>query len=464
MSQFYSSFVNVIDTLSDIAWSPVTLIFFMGTGLFLTIYLKFIQVRYFKESIKVLTTKPFDEDKTTDQISGFRALATVLSGTIGTGNIAGVATAIAIGGPGAIFWMWVTAFLGMAIKFSSCTLAHKYRIIEKSGDILGGPMVTIQNALKQNIWTKILGVMFASFIMIASLTTGNMVQANSIVDGLGYIFPDLNGYRIYIGIFLAFTIGTVILGGVKRISYIAGIVIPFIAIAYVLCALFILGLNYKAVPHSFYLIITDAFSVNATFGASLWVIIRSGISRGIFSSESGLGSSPIVIATLKTDKSINAGFLDMIGPLFDTLLICTMTALVIISTGHYGNNIPDNLIGTPLSQHAFATGLSGAFGKQGEILGGTIVGIGLFLFAYTTTITWCYYGDRGSYFLFGPKAVTPFRIIFLICFVIGSIIPLKLVWEMADIANMGIALPNLISILILSKTLKKMVYNKKEVN
>ena len=230
MSQFYSSFVNVIDTLSDIAWSPVTLIFFMGTGLFLTIYLKFIQVRYFKESIKVLTTKPFDEDKTTDQISGFRALATVLSGTIGTGNIAGVATAIAIGGPGAIFWMWVTAFLGMAIKFSSCTLAHKYRIIEKSGDILGGPMVTIQNALKQNIWTKILGVMFASFIMIASLTTGNMVQANSIVDGLGYIFPDLNGYRIYIGIFLAFTIGTVILGGVKRISYIAGIVIPFIAI------------------------------------------------------------------------------------------------------------------------------------------------------------------------------------------------------------------------------------------
>jgi len=460
MYQIYDYFVSIIEKISDIAWSPATLIFFMGTGLFLTIYLKFIQIRYLKKSFKVLTTKPFDEDEKTEQISGFRALATVLSGTIGTGNIAGVATAIAIGGPGAIFWMWITAFLGMAIKFSSCTLAHKFRIIEENGDILGGPMVTIKNALSNKLLAKILSVMFAFFIMVASLTTGNMVQANSIVDGLGYIFPDLNGYRIYIGIILAFTIGTVILGGVKRISYIAGLVIPFIALAYVLCALVILGANYNAIPNSIYLIITDAFSTNAAFGASLWVIIRSGISRGIFSSESGLGSSPIVIANLKTNNSIHAGYLDMIGPLFDTILICTMTALVIISSGYYGSNIPEGMIGTPLSQHAFAKGLSVIFGKHGESLGGILVGIGLFLFAYTTTITWSYYGDRGSYFLFGPKAVTPFRILFLVCFVLGSIIPLKLVWELADIANMGIALPNLISILILSGTLKKMVYNK----
>ncbi|MBP9722701.1 MAG: amino acid carrier protein, partial [Gammaproteobacteria bacterium] len=260
----------------------------VGTGLLLSVQFRFIQVRYFKQAMLVLFSNRCKKSSS-DKLSGFQALSTVLSGTIGTGNIAGVATAIVVGGPGALFWMWVTGFLGMATKFTSCTLGHYYRKKDSQNKIIGGPMITLMHGLKYNNLAKI----FAFFMILGTLSTGSMVQANSITEGISYIIPSISNYRLLMGVIISILAGIVIIGGVKRIAHVAEVIVPFMALAYVCTAFFILCAHYDQVPGTFRMIFSHAFSIEAIAGTSIWLVIRSGVARGLFASEAGLGTAPI---------------------------------------------------------------------------------------------------------------------------------------------------------------------------
>lgn len=485
IDDFDNSINILINIIADLVWSPLSILLLIGTGLYLSFKFKFIQIKYLKTAFYLLiyghddkkddqkqiknkhslkeTIKTIEHDledvlhkednNTTQKLSGFQALSTVLSGTIGTGNIAGVATAVVMGGPGALFWMWVTAFFGMATKFCSCTLAHYYRQKDSDNNIIGGPMITLLYGLNYHKLSKL----FAAFMILGCLSTGSMVQANSIVDGVTYLIPALNQEKLLIGVIISITCGIVILGGVKRIANVASIIVPFMAIAYVSIAIFILALHYYDITKTFSLIFNNAFTPNAITGASLWLIIRSGVSRGLLASEAGLGTAPIALATMDTKNSIEAGFIGMIGPLFDTLIICTMTGLIIIASGAYELNNTDQVYtGAQLSQHAFAIGLS-CIGEKSSIIAAWIVGLGLVLFAFTTILTWSYYGDRCVSFLFGDKYINLYRVLFLAILVMGSILKLDVVWKLADIANIGMAIPNLIAVILLRKTILNIV-------
>lgn len=459
---------ETLDYLAYYSWSPLSILLVVGTGLFLTFKLKFIQLRKLRvatrlliygstESKDTLTHAVVEDVKDvvkpkSNKLSGFQALATVLSGTIGTGNIAGVATAIVMGGPGALFWMWVTAFLGMATKFASCTLAHYYRKKDDANNILGGPMITLSNALEYNK----LANTFAIFMILGCLSTGSMVQANSITDSATYLLPYFSDKRLLVGLIISIASGIVIIGGVKRIANVATIIVPFMAIAYVTTALTILIIHYDDVPKTFALIFQYALSLKAISGASFWLVIRSGVARGLFASEAGLGTAPIAIANLDTKNSVEAGFIGMISPMIDTLLICTMTGLIIIASGAYDPNTVSTLSGAPLSQKAFAIGFN-CIGEYSSMLAAWIVGIGLTLFAFTTILTWSYYGDRCVNYLFGSKFILPYRILLLLVLLLGSILKLEVVWDLADIANIGMAVPNLIAVIALRKKLFTLV-------
>ncbi len=452
-----NTFTYLIDLIAYYSWSPLSILLLVGTGLLLTLQFHFIQLRYFTKAFKVLISGKKSKRKSTkgdDKLSGFQALSTVLSGTIGTGNIAGVATAIVVGGPGTIFWMWVTGFLGMATKFTSCTLGHYYRRVDANNKILGGPMITLMYGLKYHKLAK----MFAFFMILGTLSTGSMVQANSITEGISYLIPSLENYRLILGLIISLLAGIVIIGGVKRIAHVAEVIVPFMASAYVLTALFILCLNYKAVPSTFMLIFEHAFSIQSIAGTSIWLVVRSGVSRGLFASEAGLGTAPIAIATLDTDKSVEAGFIGMIGPVFDTLILCTMTGFIILATGAYHTDTPSLLNGAQLSQKAFELGL-GEFGQNSAVIATWVVGLSLVLFAYTTILTWSYYGDRCVSFLFGEKYIFTYRVLLLLILTIGSVLNLRVVWDIADIANIGIAIPNLISLLLLRKKVAELLKN-----
>jgi AGCS family alanine or glycine:cation symporter len=465
ITQLISPLYFLIDILAYYAWSPLSILLLVGTGLFLSIRFNLIQVNYLKFAFNLLifgkqdpkksTTKAATETQAitpTNKLSGFQVLATVLSGTIGTGNIAGVATAIVLGGPGALFWMWVTGFFGMATKFTSCTLAHHFRQIDQHGNILGGPMITIKHGLGYNKLAKT----FAIFMLLGTLSTGSMVQSNSIVDSAVYLLPNLVDQRLLLGIIISICTGIVILGGVSRIANVATIIVPFMAITYVSTALIILGLHYDEIPNTFKMIFEYAFSIKAVAGASFWLVIRSGVARGLFASEAGLGTAPIALATLDTKHSVEAGFIGMLSPIIDTLIICTMTGLIIISSGVYDPNTVATISGAALSQKAFETGLS-CIGANSSVLAAWIVGISLTLFAYTTILTWSYYGDRCVSFLFGDKYILAYRILFSLILIIGAILKLEVVWNIADIANLGMAVPNIISVLLLHKIVIKLM-------
>lgn len=486
MQFLYNHLQDIFEYIAYLAWSPISILLLVGTGLWLTIQFKCVQLRYFKYAFKILiyghpsehqkdisvdlakstditgseSIEPIDKSRSfskavsedisevvkpkSQKLSGFQVLSTVLSGTIGTGNIAGVATAIVMGGPGALFWMWITAFLGMATKFTSCSLAHYYRQKDSSNNILGGPMITLSQGLGYNKLAK----MFAVFMILGTLSTGSMVQANSIVDGTAYLLPDLADHRLLLGVVIALLAGIVIIGGVKRIANVATIIVPFMAGIYVLTAVVILILHYSEVPKTFKMIFEYAFSLKAISGASFWLVIRSGVARGLFASEAGLGTAPIALATLNTKSSLEAGFIGMLSPMIDTLLICTMTGLIIIASGAYDPTSVSNLSGAPLSQQAFATGFN-CISSNSSVLAAWMVGIGLTLFAFTTILTWSYYGDRCVSFLLGEKFVLPYRILFILILILGSILKLEIVWNLADIANAGMAIPNLIAVFLL---------------
>ena len=430
--QAISSFLN---TISGVIWGPVMLVLLLGTGVFLTIGLKAMPWRQLTTSFQLLWRGRSSTEK--GDITPFQALMTALAATIGTGNIAGVATAIFLGGPGAIFWMWITALLGMATKYSEALLAVKYREVDERGRYVGGPMYYIKNGLGDS-W-KWLGIAFALFGMIAAFGIGNMVQANSVADAMSSAFdiPDwVTG-----GVMVILT-AVVILGGIKRIGVVAAKLVPFMALAYIAGALWIILAHITDVPAALSTIVSNAFTGTAATGgfagAAVWAAIRFGVARGIFSNEAGLGSAPIAHAAARTNDPVQQGMIGMLGTFIDTIIVCTMTALVIILTGAWSSG--EN--GASLSMLAFNTGLPG--------IGGMVVTFGLAIFAFTTVLGWSYYGERCAEFLFGIRVILPYRLLWLVAIIIGALGKLEIIWLLADVLNGLMAIPNLIALVALS--------------
>ncbi|MFC1668776.1 alanine/glycine:cation symporter family protein [Spirochaetota bacterium] len=431
-----------IQAISNFMWGLPLIIPLLGTGVFLTLRSRGIQFRGFAHGWGLITGK-YDQPGEKGETTHFQSLSTALSATIGTGNIAGVATAIAAGGPGAVFWMWVTALLGMSIKYHSCLLAQKFRKINDEGVVSGGPAYYLALGLKK----KWLGVLFAIFTVIASFGIGNLAQANSMANPLHDVFS-IN--KLGTGIFVALLVGLVIIGGIRRIANVTSRLVPLMAILYVIAALIVLFLNYDGIIPAFKKIFYYAFnnvpkSASGGFaGATVWAVMRFGVARGLFSNESGLGSAAIAHAPAKTSEPVREGLVAMLGPFIDTIVICTMTALVIIISGKWETGLD----GATLSSASFTSTLPYA--------GRYVVSIGLAVFAFTTLIGWSYYGDRSTEFLIGQKAVIYYRIIFVVLIPIGAILELKTVWGLCDIANALMALPNLIGVIALSGIVTKM--------
>jgi len=429
--------------LSGLLWGNIlTLGILLGTGLYLTIRMGLIQVRGFTHATALISGK-YDRKADGGEVTHFQALATALSATIGTGNIAGVATAITLGGPGALFWMWLTAFFGMATKFTECTLAVKFREISPDGKVAGGPMYTLLHGLQM----KRTAALFAVFTLVASFGIGNMVQANSVVDGLGYVYPLVDEYNWVIGCILSLLVGLVILGGLKRIAHVASVIVPFMAAAYIITALIILFMHASAIPAAFLTIFDMALNPWSVGGAAVGEAIRWGVARGLFSNEAGLGSAPMAHAAARTNEPVREGLVAMLGPFIDTIIICSMTGLVIIATGTWQEG-SESLTGAALTAHAF----NGTLGHTGQL----VVGVSLALFAYSTIIAWSYYGDRSAYYLFGERAVLPYRIIYTLLVIVGAAVPLQLVWNIADITNILMALPNLLGLILLAGLVNKL--------
>ncbi|HAK58767.1 MAG TPA: sodium:alanine symporter family protein [Nitrospiraceae bacterium] len=442
MENVLSRITDATGAIAGQVWGIPSILLLVGTGAYLTFRLRFIQMRGLKHSFRLIAGNNQGSGNA-GEVTPFQALAAALSATIGTGNIAGVATAIAFGGPGAVFWMWVTALVGMATKYTSCSLAVKYRWVHPNGEVSGGPMYTLKTGLAM----PKMGWAFALFTLIASFGIGNMVQANSVVDGLTYIFPRAAEIKLILGIFMAIMVGLVIIGGIKRIGKVAARIVPFMAITYCTAALIILTMHIDKIPSALYTIVNHALNPWAFGGGAIGSALQYGVARGVFSNESGLGSAPMAHAAARTAGPAQQGLVSMIGPFIDTLVICTMTALVIIVSGAWGNGRPESLQGAALSAHAFQHALGN--------IGAWVVGFSLVFFAYSTMITWSYYGDRSAEYIFGERAVLPYRVFYTVLVVVGASVPLKLVWNFADIANMFMAVPNLISLILLSGVVKK---------
>lgn len=428
-----------LGALNNLAWGPPMLVLILGTGIFLMARLKFYPLRHIGTAFYLLIhgrhpEEEHNEDK--GQISPFNALMTSLSATIGTGNIAGVAAAISLGGPGALFWMWVTALVGMATKYAEAVLAVQYREKHPDGNYAGGPMYYIKNGLGAN-WAW-LATAFALFGSIAGFGIGNTVQAHSVADAMHATFaipPLISGAVMFA---LA---GLVIIGGVKRIASVAGFLVPLMAIGYLSFGLIVIGLNISALPEVINLVVDSAFSGTAAqggfVGASVMMAIRFGVARGVFSNEAGLGSAPIAHAAAQTDSPVKQGTIAMLGTFIDTLVICSVTGLVILLTGQWRSGVG----GAALTADSFGSAL-----PFGEV----VVAISLCVFAFTTLLGWSYYGERCVVYLFGDKALTPFRMLWIAAIPLGAIAQLDFIWLLADTLNALMALPNLIALLLLS--------------
>jgi AGCS family alanine or glycine:cation symporter len=422
------------------------LVLILGTGFVLMIGLRGMPITKLLFGIKMMWLGRGVNTQDKGEISAFNALMTSLSATIGTGNIAGVATAIFLGGPGALFWMWMTALVGMATKYSEAVLAVHFRETNANGEHVGGPMYYIKNGLGSRFaW---LGTAFAVFGALAGFGIGNTIQANSVADVLQ---TNLNASPLVTGIILAVLIGFVVIGGIKRIASVAGKLVPFMAIAYLGAGLIILGMHAEQLPAAFSLIITSAFNPVAASGgfagAAVWAAIRFGVARGIFSNEAGLGSAPIAHAAAKTDNPVRQGSIAMIGTFIDTIIICSVTGLVIIVSGAWTSGET----GASLSSFAFESILPG--------VGSVIVSLGLCVFAFTTILGWSIYGEKCVGYLFGVKAIMPFRILWVVAIPIGTTANLSFIWLVADTLNAMMALPNLIALLLLSPVVFKLTRN-----
>ena len=427
---------SILSAIDSFIWGAPLLILLSGTGLYLTLRLGFIQIRYLPRALGYL----FKKDKGgKGDVSSFAALCTALAATIGTGNIVGVATAVQAGGPGAIFWMWLVALLGMATKYAECLLAVKYRVRDKNGFMAGGPMYYIERGLG----IKWLAKLFALFgVMVAFFGIGTFPQVNAITHAMQDTF---NIPVLVTAIIVTLLVGLIILGGVKRIATASSVIVPFMAILYVTTSLVIILLNIEKVPDVISLIIYSAFDPQAALGGAVGFTvmkaIQSGVARGIFSNESGLGSAPIAAAAAQTREPVRQGLISMTGTFLDTIIVCTMTGIVLVLTGAWNN---PELAGATVTNYAFAQGL-------GTSIGATIVTVGLLFFAFTTILGWCYYGERCFVYLVGIRGVKLYRLAYIVLVGLGSFLHLNLIWIISDIVNGLMAFPNLIALIGLRK-------------
>ncbi len=427
---------SLLQSIDSFIWGPPLLILLVGTGIYFTFRLGLLQFRHLPTALKMVFSKDKNANKQGD-VSSFAALCTALSATIGTGNIVGVATAIKLGGPGALFWMWLAAVFGMATKYAECLLAVKYRKVDENGQMLGGPMYYLQ----YGVGSKALAVMFAIFALgVACFGIGTFPQVNAILDAsqLSFGVP-----REVSAVILTILVAFVTIGGIQSIAKVAGKVVPTMAVFYVVACLSVIITNADQLLNALELVLVSAFTSTAAtggfLGASIMLAIQSGIARGVFSNESGLGSAPMAAAAAKTDSCVKQGLISMTGTFFDTIIICTMTGLALILTGAWQTD----LAGAAMTTHAFAVGLNA------DTLGPMLVSIGLMFFAFTTILGWNYYGERCVVFLLGTKAVLPYKIIFIALVASGAFLHLDMIWIIADIVNGLMAIPNLIGLIAL---------------
>lgn len=434
---------ELITKLNGIVWGPLMLVLILGTGFVLMIGLRLMPILKLGYGFQMLWRGRKQGQKEQGDISSFNALMTSLSATIGTGNIAGVATAIFLGGPGALFWMWMTALVGMATKYAEAVLAVHFRETDANGNKVGGPMYYIKNGLSSRFsW---LGTTFAIFGALAGFGIGNTIQANSVADVL---FSKLAVPHAVTGVVIAVLVALVLIGGIKRIAEVAGKLVPLMAVSYIFAGLAILGMHADKIPAAFELIFTYAFTPIAATGgfagAAVWAAIRFGVARGVFSNEAGLGSAPIAHAAAMTDNPVRQGTVAMIGTFIDTIIICSITGLVIIVSGAWTSGET----GATLSSMAFESALPG--------IGGYVVTIGLSVFAFTTILGWSVYGEKCVAYLFGVKSITPFRVLWITAIPIGAMANLSFIWLVADTLNALMAIPNLIALLLLSPVVFKL--------
>lgn len=436
---------EVLTSVNDLIWGLPLILLLLGTGLYFTCRLKFLQFTKLKLAFKYVFTKEKGLEKEGD-VSSFQALCTALSSTIGTGNIVGVATAITAGGPGAIFWMWISAFLGMATKYAEGLLAIVYRIKDEHGEMAGGPMYYLERGLH----SKFLAKMFAVFgVGVALLGIGTFTQVKSISDAasISFSIPP-----VVTAIFLVIVVGFITLGGIKRIAAVSEKIVPFMSVAYIFGVICILVTHATLIPDTISLIVKAAFTPSAAFGGSIGItitmVMQKGISRGIFSNESGLGSAPIAAAAAKTNSCVRQGLISMTGTFIDTILVCTMTGLAIIITNSYTLGVN----GADMTTAAFTSGFFI------PVIGKYIVNVGLLFFAFTTIIGWNYYGEKCIQYLGGSKAVLPYKLIFIACIAIGPFMSLDFIFILADIVNGCMAFPNLIGLIGLRKVVLRETY------
>lgn len=424
---------SFLSGISDFIWGPPLLILLVGTGIYLTLLLRGLQFRKLFHSLWLALVKRKEEDDGPGDISHFQALMTALAATVGTGNIAGVATAIAIGGPGALFWMWITGLFGMATKYAEAVLAVKYRVVDEKGQMSGGPMYYISKGLN----LKWLGALFAIFASIAAFGIGNMVQSNSVADAVNHSF---NIPVEYTGIALAILTGLVILGGIKSIGRVTQVLVPAMVVFYMAAALVVVMIHIGEVPNVIAQVLIEAFTPTAASGgfagATVMLTIRMGVARGVFSNESGLGSAPIAAAAAKTKHPVTQALVSMTQTFIDTIVVCSFTGFAILVSGVMNTGAT----GVPLTSMAFETALPGEWG-------GIVVSLGIIFFAYSTILGWCYYGEKSIEYLLGIKSILPYRLLFVVAVFVGAVVKLDLVWTFADIMNGLMALPNLIGLL-----------------
>lgn len=442
---------------SNFVWGVPMITLLVGSGAYLTLLLRGLQFRELKHSLWLAFVKR-QEPGAQGDISHYQALMTALAATVGVGNIAGVGTAIAAGGPGALFWMWVTGLFGMATKYSEALLGVKYRVVDKNGNMSGGPMYYLSNGLG-GPFGKALGFLFAVFAAIAAFGIGDMVQSNSVADAMRSSF---GVPPIVTGAVIAVLAGAVILGGIKTIGRVTSFFVPIMIGFYVVAALVVLAMNWRGLDDIIRLVIGEAFkptaAIGAFLGASVRDAVRWGFARGIFSNESGLGTGGIAAAAAKSERPASQAMVSMTQTFIDTIVVCSMTGFVIIATGAWMVADPDTgraLTGAPLTAHAFSTGLPGQWG-------GAIVALGLAFFAFSTILGWGYYGERAIEYLIGVKWIPPYRVLFVIGAFVGAAVlqmdnvgGLQLVWDFSDVMNGAMAIPNLIGVLLLSGVVRR---------
>jgi AGCS family alanine or glycine:cation symporter len=426
---------NILSQISDIVWGVPMLVLLFGTHIFLTFRLKFIQ-KYIFKAIKLSFER---KREGAGDISHFGALTTAVAATIGTGNIVGVATAVAAGGPGAVLWMWLTGVFGIATKYAEALLSVKYRITTKDGLIAGGPMYVLESGLNQ----KWLGIIFAAFTAVTAFGIGNMVQSNSISSMVKETFnvqPEITG------IILAVLTGIVIIGGIKSIAKVCERLVPFMAVFYVAGCMVLLVIGYSTLIDTIVLIFNSAFTgqamVGGFLGAGVKEAIRYGIARGLFSNESGLGSAPIVAAAAQTKNPVRQALVSSTGTFWDTVVVCAFTGLVIVNSGDW----MQGLKGAALTKAAFT---------DIPYIGPIVLTVGLLTFVFSTILGWSYYGEKAAEYLFGGKVIKPYRWLWVIFVFVGSVLSLHSVWTFADITNALMAIPNLISLIFLNRILFK---------